>query len=57
VVYKGLAEVLESRDHRFILNENPRRNSERRMAMVERTMDPLAWLRKQLEEPDVDLLR
>jgi hypothetical protein len=34
----GLAEVLESRDHRFILNENPRRNSERRMAVVERTM-------------------
>jgi hypothetical protein len=25
--------------------------------VVERTMDPLAWLRKQLEEPDVDLLR
>ncbi len=33
-MYKGLAEVLESRDHRFILNENPRRNSERRMAVV-----------------------
>jgi len=33
------------------------KNPERRKTVVEPTMEPLAWLRKQLEEADVDVLR
>lgn len=44
-------------DHRFILNENPLRNSERRNTVVDPTMEPLAWLRKHIEDADIDLLR
>src|SRR6266508_3878234 len=54
---KGRLRVLESRDHRFILNEDRQKNSERRNTVVEPTMDPLVWLRKHLEEADTDLLR
>jgi transposase-like protein len=49
--------VVEREDHRVILIEICSRNSGRRSTVVDTTMDGLAWLRKQVEQADTDLLR
>jgi hypothetical protein len=49
--------MLEREDHRFILNEireELERGGER---WLEYTIEPLGWLRNQLEDADVDLPR